>query len=110
MNLNKANFFDEAFEKYPDAAKKFHTWIDNYKKEIGWNKLFGNTIRIDIRDFIDAARAPKFHELPFDMQKGIILRFLCETYPESHTTYIDVDKFKTIFSNALAVIEIMPDL
>jgi hypothetical protein len=60
-NLTKENCFDALGEDSPDALAHFCKWIDEYKKEIGWNELFGPKI--------------KFHHLPFEMQKGIIARY-----------------------------------
>lgn len=65
-SLTKENFWNEIKERYPEAVDHFCTWIDGYKKEVGWNDLFGEIF--------------KFHNLPFDMQNGIISRFDLECY------------------------------
>lgn len=68
-NLNKENLFNELFEKHPKGTKHFCDWVDGYKKRVGWNALFGDSF---------GNPAPKFHDLPFDFQVGIILRFILE--------------------------------
>ena len=78
-NLTKENFFNALREKHPQAVEFFCRWIDEYKKSVNWNKLFNSD-----SDYQDAngknAPAPKFHELPFEMQNGIIARFELEMY------------------------------
>ncbi len=61
-NLNKENFFNEMNEKYPKAMKIFCKWIDDYKIEIHWNKLFKDEV--------------KFHDIPAIFQIPIIHDFL----------------------------------
>lgn len=68
QNLTKENFFDALKEKFPDAMDHFCKWVDDYKKEVGWETLFGG----------DMVRAPKYHELPVEMQAGIMGRYLTE--------------------------------
>lgn len=65
-NLNKENFWNELHAKYPTAVNHFCKWIDAYKEEVGWKKLFADGV--------------KFHDIPFDMQNGIIARFEIEMY------------------------------
>src|SRR5687768_11595223 len=74
QNLNKENFFNEIGKKYPQALAHFNQWIDEYKKEVGWDELFGNVYRPDHSDEI------KFHDLPYDMQNGIFARFDLEKF------------------------------
>jgi len=78
-NLNKENFWNDLHSKYPTAVNHFCEWIDKYKAEVGWNKLFNSD-----SNWQDAngknAPAPKFHDLPFDMQNGIIAKFELELY------------------------------
>lgn len=70
--LTKDNCFDELMQKYPKAMKIFCNWIDEYKKEVQWDNLFGNyTATGDIG--LDSI---KFHDIPYDMQVGIWIRFL----------------------------------
>jgi hypothetical protein len=65
-NLNKENFWNELRELYPEAVDHFCKWIDEYKKEVKWLDLFADGI--------------KFHDIPFDMQNGIIARFELELF------------------------------
>lgn len=67
-NLNKENFFNALMESNPKATKEFCDWIDKYKETVNWQHLFATGPR---RDF-------KFHHLPFDMQIGILLRYIEE--------------------------------
>lgn len=62
--LTKANFFDEMNFKFPKAMKIFCNWIDDYKKSVNWNDVFGEHL--------------KFHDLPFDLQCGVWYRFMIE--------------------------------
>jgi hypothetical protein len=64
--LTKENFWDELEELYPAAIEHFKKWIDRYKLEIGWNELFSPGV--------------KFHNLPFDLQNGIIARYDLECF------------------------------
>jgi hypothetical protein len=65
-NLSKENFWNELSEKYPQAVELFNNWIDKYQKEVGWGDLFPNGV--------------KFHDLPFEMQNGILARFDIECF------------------------------
>lgn len=69
-NLNKENFWNALHDKHPQAVDKFCKWIDQYKLEVGWEALFGNCF--PTQDKI------KFHDIPFDMQRGILTRFFEE--------------------------------
>lgn len=60
-NLNKRNYWNDIQLKFPDAMKVFSKWIDEYKAKVGWTDLFPNGV--------------KFHDLPFEMQNGILARF-----------------------------------
>lgn len=60
-NLNKENFWNDVYAKYPNATQEFCNWIDNYKEQNGWNKLFGSDV--------------KFHHIPVAMQLGIWFEF-----------------------------------
>ena len=72
-SLTKENFWNDLYEKHPEPMKEFCEWIDAYKKEIMWNDLFFNSRRHN---------PIKFHDIPFEMQVGIILRFIKEKYPQ----------------------------
>lgn len=81
-NLNKDNFWNPMREKYPDAIDHFCKWVDEYKKSVNWDKLFGATARPDY-----VHEAPKFHDLPIEFQFGIIGKWILEVQK------VDVDKF-----------------
>ncbi len=95
-NLNKENFFNELTEKYPIAMKIFCDWIDEYKKEVDWDYLFNEgEVKGDFKS------APKFHDLPYDMQSGIIIRFACEHFKDTDNAYIGVKEMKELFSSCI---------
>lgn len=75
INLNKANTWDAFDMQYPTAMCKFRKFIDIYKAENGWNDLFNSNSDYQNRLGKNAV-APKFHDLPFEMQIGIIIAFL----------------------------------
>jgi len=77
-NLNKENFWNDVYDKYPNATQVFCDWIDVYKKENNWDELFnaGHDTRGDLTE------APKFHDLPIEMQQGIWIKFVRETNPD----------------------------
>ena len=77
-NLNKTNFFTEDLRaRYPVAMKTFAEWIDQYKIAMEWNVIFN-----DQEDYTGTpGGAPKFHDLPFEMQVGILVRFIDEHNP-----------------------------
>lgn len=77
-NLNKENFWDEMEEKYPAEIHVFKGWIDVYKKEVNWNRLFREPY-VDEMAGVNAP-APEFHDIPFDMQVGILMRFSSEIF------------------------------
>ena len=55
------NFFDEIKSSCPKAFDLFLKWIDEYKARVGWSDIFPNGV--------------KFHDLPIEMQTGILERF-----------------------------------
>lgn len=69
-NLTKENFFNELGVKDPALLRTFCTWIDQYKIENNWEETFKRSI------YGSELRTPKFHEIPFDIQIGIIAKFL----------------------------------
>lgn len=70
-HLTKENFFNEMFSTYPKACKLFCDWIDEYKKLVNWDGLFLNGS--------PAAKQIKFHDVPYEFQQGIWIRFAEET-------------------------------
>ncbi len=71
-NLDLQSFWKPFEKKCPIAVDEFKRWMDLYKKEIKWNSLFGN----DLRGFQD--NHMKFHNIPFEMQFGILMEFLSD--------------------------------
>jgi len=61
-NLNKENFFNILYERYPLAMQEFCDWIDQYKIDCNWSEIFGDKI--------------KYHHLPIAMQIGIWVEFI----------------------------------
>jgi hypothetical protein len=81
FNLNKENFFDDIKAKYPQAFEHFMNWLDDYKKEIRWDELFAKNARLSVKSSDDIyPDTIKFHDLPFDMQNGILARFDIEKF------------------------------
>lgn len=81
MNLNKKNTFTEEWEqRFPNVAKHFKNWIDEYKRDIDWNELFQNGIESYV----------KFHDVPLELQYGIICKWL-NTFRRSYTINCVVD-------------------
>lgn len=67
-NLNKENFFNLCQQCCPLAMGAFCKWIDAYKIGVDWKELFAERV--------------KFHDIPFEMQVGILVSFFHEVDPE----------------------------
>jgi hypothetical protein len=79
-NLSKTEFWDPAKDKFPNAVEAFCKWIDEYKEMVGWNGLFGvHETSVDGR-LVCVGVAPKFHDIPYEMQMGIMNRFFIEMF------------------------------
>lgn len=78
-NLNKENFWNDLYEKYPDAMKVFCEWIDAYKIKNDWLFMFniGRGYRTSKGEY---PNAPKFYDIPLAMQIGIWIEFVTEQY------------------------------
>lgn len=102
-NLTKENFFDALRKKFPLAMDHFCAWIDLYKLEVGWNELFGAGL----------VRAPKFHEMPIEMQAGIMGRYLTEQMSNEMGKGAEFyarsvgDQYKGYLENNFSMIEAM---
>jgi hypothetical protein len=99
-NLNKENFWDALHDQYPEAVEHFCKWIDDYKREVGWDILFGG-------ENVAPKNIPKFHDIPFDMQNGILARYELELFNNGHgrgkEIYQDIKlKFKDQIKNLFA--------
>lgn len=78
-NLNKENFWNDLESKFPDAVKDFYEWIDRYKVESNWDKVF----KCDE----GTGQVLKFHEINFEMQVGILARYIVEKMAGDDTGY-----------------------
>lgn len=91
LSLTKENFWNEMYEKYPDAMKTFCAWIDEYKERVKWDSLFYNESD-DFYEYAVKGRRIKYHDLPIAMQIGIFLQFVSEvnTFEEDGKTLSDM--------------------
>lgn len=86
-NLNKENFWNDWYRSHPEAVDLFCKWIDEYKRNIGWNDLFA-----DLRGTIKYKPGvnhftTKFHDIPIAMQFGILMQFFHEIYGKNEDAY-----------------------
>jgi len=81
--LTKENFWDEMTAKYPKAMNHFCAWVDEYKKENDWDDLFNGNINEHKGHNggweTELTVAPKYYELPTNIQFGIFLGFIFDT-------------------------------
>ena len=75
-NLNKENFWNTCNNDCPKTMKLFCRWIDFYKSCVDWYLLFNGNLTL--AGCHSETNAPKFHDIPFEMQFGIILAFFAE--------------------------------
>lgn len=80
-NINKENFFNGIKDQYPLAHHLFLAWIDEWKKSVGFNYLVNPAfesrhISGHAETRLTADTPTKFHDLPFDMQYGVFVKFL----------------------------------
>ena len=76
VSLSKQTFFNSISKEFPLAMENFSEWIDTYKKDILWSNIFGEGASVCADDKgIELRKAPKFHELPLDFQRGILVKF-----------------------------------
>jgi hypothetical protein len=71
--LTKENFFNEQMRINPLVTQRFCDWVDEYKSEANWDFLFNAGYGDGTHE---PTRAPKFHELPLELQEGIMGVFL----------------------------------
>lgn len=82
--LTKEVFWDIIEKECPSSFKKFKGYIDDFKVSSNWDQLFNaeygkfkwedeNTVSKGGRTI--HAIVPKFHDLPFQLQKGVIETF-----------------------------------
>lgn len=127
-NISKAEF-DEIGAKYPLAYQHFHTWIDSYKASVNYNEMFGDFgkpilhIKGEVKDFdnsqvghiiqvsncdyeiVKLHSVPKVHELPFEMQFGILAKFMIEILQDNHLLLqLDKDIFKRLLKKVFHIL------
>lgn len=89
MKKNKLphNFWDDLKKEFPAIMEHFGQWIDEYKNEVAWDILFanGNWVTIDDGSTTEVIKKRKyqqdikFHDLPLEMQQGILIRYTGES-------------------------------
>lgn len=103
-NLSKENFFNEMSTKYPSAMERFCNWVDDYKKSVNWSLLFNSD-----SNWQDAAGknapAPRLHDIPYEMQFGILIKFASEVLMFSEKDMITMFEMKELFESCLAGLE-----
>lgn len=72
-DLTPENFWTEMKTHYPKAVTAFGRWIDQYKVDNDWDKLFKEIATVD--GLFSYIPAPKYHQLPWAIQFGIWLEF-----------------------------------
>lgn len=72
--LTKEDFYIHIEKEFPIAMKKFHSYIDDFKASSNWDHLFNGIEPHRGNDYHEVL-SPKFHQIPFAMQKGIIENF-----------------------------------
>lgn len=75
ITLTKESYFNDIEIDFPIAYEVFQDWIDNYKALINWVDLFGEAKSVSVTGL---RMAPKFHEVPFELQRGIMSQFFFE--------------------------------
>lgn len=86
-NLNKEEFWNNIVELYPKAGKRFCDWIDSWKESSTFNTVIAEEYRKgELERF-------KFHDLPFEMQEGIIRQFLNDHHRGTKATPVGNNKF-----------------
>lgn len=97
FNWNKENLFNALQKRFPEALAEFCQWIDDYKNEVGWHDL--------------CQYSTKFHDLPKEMQIGIIMRFSIEMAikydGEEKTFESDIQEMITAFIELMEALQIV---
>lgn len=96
--LTKENFWNDIMKDFPNATKRFCDWIDEYKETVNWDVLFG------CADHVSKKTRIKFHNIPYDMQTGIWIKFAndilneCYEQPEYEYSGDLREDIKTVFN------------
>ena len=70
QNFDK-NGWSDLEEEFPREVKIFFLWLDNYKQEVEWDRLFDNINSLSKRNI-------QFDHIPLEMQLGILKKFFYE--------------------------------
>jgi len=92
-NLNKENFWNDMQDVYPKTMKKFCDWIDQYKIEINWSGLFNG-------DIAGNRHVPKFHDIPLEMQYGIVIQFCLGNLIKEKKQGIDIFRLNDMLTQS----------
>lgn len=105
-NLNKENFWNEIMKLYPKTYTHFCNWIDGYKKEVDWNKLFTGNYGFSKGG---TCCTTKFHNIPIEMQIGVLIKYFLEEHNKGVLIkYYDKINFETLsnhYKNEFEIIE-----
>lgn len=86
--LTLDNYWNLVKDKYPDQLRHFTDWVDDYKRNSEWSSLF--------RDGV------KFHELPLELQAGIICLYINSFYTVDEINPIDRNELTWELNNLFA--------
>lgn len=111
-NLNKENTWAELKIQFPKEIKDFFDWIDEYKIAIDWKALFNSASEWQDMHGKNAP-APKFHDIPFEMQMGIIIAYFSEREVLNNAIFSscsNIPRFKKFLQERFNMIKINNDL
>jgi hypothetical protein len=102
LMLTKEHFWDKVLDESPIVMNKFLFYIDDFKKAINWDQLFNSGADTGMLKRGENGYghkkvltiAPKFHDLPFCMQKGVIENFLISEKIQFYSAYHPDDESK----------------
>lgn len=111
-NLNKSNLFDDIASKFPFALNVFNDWYAKYKIAANLEKVLSPVFAQNFKpgttggpkNFI-GRRHPKFYELPYEFQFGIMLRFMCDIFPENKDQFIMIPEMIELLKTCFEAIE-----
>jgi len=79
--MTKEHFWNLLQAQFPEQMADFCAWIDEFKRRVEWEKIFGGT-RYTVEGNVyhtPVIYSPKFHDLPPAMQIGIFIQYTVET-------------------------------
>lgn len=104
-NLNKKNIWNKLYKTCPKTMKKFCKWIDVYKKKYNWDDMFNAGCETGGWKFPNSKNgrtvAPKYHDLPLEMQVGILTKFFLEKKYNGSITISDGGGIKEAVSDVV---------